>query len=94
MERLKKICVVGLGYIGLPTASVMAMHGFHVLGVDINETLINDLKKGELHIDNPHKGKYDFDKLVKALPSLEKYVVLNPLGEKTIDFSNPEGVKS
>lgn len=51
------------------------------------------IKKGELHKDNPHKGKYDFDKLVKALPSLEKYVILNPLGEKTIDFSNPEGVK-
>ena len=54
MEILKKICVVGLGYIGLPTASVMAMHGFHVLGVDINETLINDLKKGEIHIYEPN----------------------------------------
>ena len=52
------------------------------------------IKKGKLHKNNPHNGKYDFDSLVKALPSLEEYVILNPLEEKTIDFSNPQGVKT
>lgn len=33
----KRICVIGLGYIGLPTASMLAIQGFDVIGVDINE---------------------------------------------------------
>lgn len=31
--RMKKVCVLGLGYIGLPTAAVLATHGFRVIGV-------------------------------------------------------------
>ena len=33
--KFQKICVIGLGYIGLPTASTFAAHGVNVLGVDI-----------------------------------------------------------
>jgi len=36
---MKKICVMGLGYIGLPTASMLATHGFEVIGVDINSEI-------------------------------------------------------
>lgn len=44
---MKKICVLGLGYIGLPTAFLFAQH-FEVLGVDINSTIVNALEKGQL----------------------------------------------
>ncbi|HNE04933.1 MAG TPA: 3-hydroxyacyl-CoA dehydrogenase NAD-binding domain-containing protein, partial [Anaerolineales bacterium] len=45
-----KICVIGLGYIGLPTASTFAMNGIEVLGVDISPTIIETLNRGEIHI--------------------------------------------
>jgi UDP-N-acetyl-D-mannosaminuronic acid dehydrogenase len=47
------LCVLGLGYIGLPTASMFAAHGVHVLGVDINQKIIDILREGELHIHEP-----------------------------------------
>ena len=51
--KFQKICVIGLGYIGLPTASTFASHGVNVLGVDINQHIINTLNKGEIHIHEP-----------------------------------------
>ena len=45
-----KICILGLGYIGLPTASTFATHGLKVVGVDINPHVIETLRKGEIHI--------------------------------------------
>jgi UDP-N-acetyl-D-mannosaminuronic acid dehydrogenase len=47
----KKVCVVGLGYIGLPTAAIFAKHGFDVLGVDINQRNIDLLNEGKIHIE-------------------------------------------
>ena len=47
---IKKVCVVGLGYIGLPTAGLLASKGFDVVGVDINEKIINTINKGSIHI--------------------------------------------
>ncbi len=40
--------VVGLGYIGLPTAMMMAAHGVHVVGTDYNQSLVEELKAGRL----------------------------------------------
>lgn len=51
--KFNKICVIGLGYIGLPTASTFAMNGVNVLGVDINPTIIETLNRGEIHIHEP-----------------------------------------
>ena len=51
--NFQKICFIGLGYIGLPTASTFALHGLKVLGVDINPHVINTLNKGEIHIHEP-----------------------------------------
>lgn len=48
-----KICVLGLGYIGLPTASMFATSGLKVVGVDINEQIVNGLQNGHLHIHEP-----------------------------------------
>jgi UDP-N-acetyl-D-mannosaminuronic acid dehydrogenase len=47
------LCVVGLGYIGLPTASTFASNGIQVTGMDINEQIIDGLMIGELHIYEP-----------------------------------------
>ena len=48
-----KICVMGLGYIGLPSASIFATNGFRVVGVDVDAKIIDVLRKGELHINEP-----------------------------------------
>ncbi|HCE16485.1 MAG TPA: nucleotide sugar dehydrogenase [Anaerolinea thermolimosa] len=47
------LCILGLGYIGLPTASTFATHGLRVIGVDINPQVVDLLKHGELHIYEP-----------------------------------------
>ncbi len=47
------ICVFGLGYIGLPTASTFATHGLHVTGVDVNSRVVHTLRNGGLHIHEP-----------------------------------------
>ena len=49
-----KICIIGLGYIGLPTAAMFATHGHHVVGVDVNEKVIEALNRGEIIIEEPH----------------------------------------
>ena len=49
----RKITIVGLGYIGLPTAAVMARAGMDVLGYDLNSRVINALNKGEIIIEEP-----------------------------------------
>ena len=51
--KFNKICVLGLGYIGLPTASTFAARGLKVLGVDINPHIVNTLRSGEIHIHEP-----------------------------------------
>jgi len=50
---MKKVCVVGLGYIGLPTASVLASNGFQVLGVDVSTNVVDTVNKGNIHIEEP-----------------------------------------
>lgn len=50
---MQKICVLGLGYIGLPTAAMLATHGFQVVGVDVNQKVIKVLNQGEIHIEEP-----------------------------------------
>lgn len=47
---MKKVCVLGLGYIGLPTAAMFATHGMHVIGVDVNQHILTTLKNGGIHI--------------------------------------------
>ena len=61
MKQQQKIVVVGLGYIGLPTASMLATKGHQVLGVDVNPKAVNTINQGEIHIVEP-----DLDILVKS----------------------------
>jgi len=58
---IEKICVVGLGYIGLPTSALLANRGYNIVGVDVNENAVNTINKGKIHIVEP-----DLDIFVKA----------------------------
>ncbi len=51
--ELVEITVLGLGYIGLPTAIMFANHNQKVLGVDVNPQVVNLLQKGQVHIEEP-----------------------------------------
>lgn len=48
-----KICVLGLGYIGLPTAAMFSSHGHEVVGVDVNASIVETLNNGAIHIEEP-----------------------------------------
>jgi UDP-N-acetyl-D-mannosaminuronic acid dehydrogenase len=50
---METVCVIGLGYVGLPTASVLAANGVKVLGVDVDPRVLESLGKGEVHIEEP-----------------------------------------
>ncbi|PKP61721.1 UDP-N-acetyl-D-mannosamine dehydrogenase [Candidatus Atribacteria bacterium HGW-Atribacteria-1] len=50
----QKICIIGLGYIGLPAAAMFASNGYKVVGVDINNKVIDALEKGEVIIEEPY----------------------------------------
>ena len=49
----KKIAVIGLGYIGLPTAAMIASEHISVLGVDINPHIVALINEGRIHITEP-----------------------------------------
>lgn len=51
--KFSKICVLGLGYIGLPTAGTFATCGVKVVGVDVNPAVVETLQNGGLHIQEP-----------------------------------------
>ncbi len=60
---MAKVCVLGLGYIGLPTSAMFASHGVDVYGVDVNEEVVRNLKEGKIIIEE------------NGLPELVKEVV-------------------
>ena len=51
--KFKKICVIGLGYIGLPTAAVLSSSGYDVIGLDVNIDVVEKVNRGEIHIIEP-----------------------------------------
>ncbi len=62
-----KICVIGLGYIGLPTAALLANKGYDVYGVDVVQTTVDTINRGEIHIVEP-----ELDTFVQAAVKSEK----------------------
>ena len=60
---MKKCCVIGLGYIGLPTATILANNNYLVEGIDINENVVNSVNKGKIHF--VEKGlQYELEKAI------------------------------
>lgn len=55
------VCVLGLGYIGLPTASFLATKGCKVIGVDVSSEVVDTINRAEVHIQEP-----DLDVLVRS----------------------------
>jgi UDP-N-acetyl-D-mannosaminuronic acid dehydrogenase len=57
----QQVCVIGLGYIGLPTASLLATRGYRVHGVDVDAAAVETINAGQIHIVEP-----DLDVLVRS----------------------------
>ena len=53
MQQDKKICIIGLGYIGLPTGVLLANAGYSVHGVDVNQNVVDVINQGKMHIVEP-----------------------------------------
>ena len=64
MEEFNTISVIGLGYIGLPTAAAFAARKKNVIGVDVNANAVDTINRGEIHIVEP-----ELDMLVQAAVS-------------------------
>ncbi len=60
-ENKPDVCVFGLGYIGLPTAAVIASSGCPVTGIDITQSVVDTINRGEIHIE-----EVDLDGLVRS----------------------------
>lgn len=65
--QTKTVCVIGLGYIGLPTAALLAGKGYQVVGVDVNPKTVETINKGQIHIVEP-----DLDAFVRSAVSSGK----------------------
>ena len=62
--KKKKISVIGLGYIGLPTAALLASNGYNVVGMDVNSHAVETINQGKIHIVEP-----DLDAFVRSAVS-------------------------
>ena len=64
-----RVCILGLGYIGLPTAAVIAQAGLTVLGVDTSPHVVGTVNRGAIHIEEP-----GLDALVRDMVNAERIV--------------------
>ena len=68
MEKaFERVSVIGLGYVGLPTAAILASRGYDVVGVDVNAKAVDTINEGRVHIVEP-----DLDILVQASVTMGK----------------------
>lgn len=61
INDIKRVAMIGLGYIGLPTAALMASRGLEVIGVDVNQETVDTINAGNVHIVEP-----DLDIVVRS----------------------------
>ncbi|HIG41533.1 MAG: UDP-N-acetyl-D-mannosamine dehydrogenase [bacterium] len=66
-NSFRKVSIIGLGYIGLPTAAMFASRGLSVVGVDVSEHAVNTINSGKIHIVEP-----DLDMIVHSAVNLGK----------------------
>ena len=66
----KTICVVGLGYIGLPTGALLASSGYQVVGVDVNDHAVKTINQGLIHIVEPDLDAYVRSAVVREYRNL------------------------
>lgn len=91
--------MLGLGYIGLPTAAVLATHGYSVVGVDVKRSVVDTVNDGDIHIEEPGlqtlvQAAYKSGKLVvKRRPEKADAFIIavpTPLREKKADLTAVE----
>ena len=93
VDKKPDVCVMGLGYIGLPTAAVIARSGCRVLGVDVNANVVDTINRGEIHIE-----EVDLDGLVQGV--VQRLKALGATAVRSLDgvrettkFPLPKGLK-
>ncbi len=98
---MMKVCVIGLGYIGLPTAAVMAQNGVSVIGVDVMDHVIEAVNQGKTHIVEPGLEASVGDAVArgalvaqKEMPEADAYLIAVPTPvnkDRSADISYVEG---
>ena len=76
---MKKCCILGLGYIGLPTAAIISNAGHYVVGVDVKEDIINSLNAG-----NTHFHEDGLDELISKGLKNKKFLATNSPKESDV----------
>lgn len=64
---MKEVCIIGLGYIGLPTAAMFATHGVKVKGVDIKQKICDTINDGYIHIKEPYLADLIKQSVIKGM---------------------------
>lgn len=96
MNQIHHVAVIGLGYIGLPTAAIIASKGLRVSGVDVNEKTIAAINAGQVPFVEPGLGivvkeavDRGFLRASSETPTAEAYIVAVPtpfMADKTVDL--------
>lgn len=99
-QNYSKVTMIGLGYIGLPTAALLAKNNIMVHGVDINQNVVDTINRGEIHIIEPELHDYVADAVKRGYlkastkPEIsDVYVIVVPTpfkGEHEPDISYVE----
>lgn len=93
----KKICVIGLGYIGFPTATLFAHNSYQVHGVEKNIDIIDILNSGNIHIEEPGLSEMALESISnkkflysdKAMPA-DVFIICVPTPIKYDESNNPD----
>lgn len=85
LNTINRVAVIGLGYIGLPTAAILATNGIEVIGVDVSERTVNAVNAGEVPFVEPDLGVHVSGavsqghlKATTSTPQAEAYIVAVP----------------
>lgn len=85
MKDISSVAVIGLGYIGLPTAAILAENGTRVFGVDVNQTTVDAVSAGQVPFVEPDLGEFVERAVAKGLlsastdtPAADAYIVAVP----------------
>ncbi len=79
VKKITKVCVIGLGYIGLPTAALLANRGYDIHGVDLDQRVVDTINRGEIHIVEP-----ELDTFVKSAVNSERLKADNKPAEADV----------
>ncbi|MGF6833426.1 UDP-N-acetyl-D-mannosaminuronic acid dehydrogenase [Paenarthrobacter sp. TE4293] len=97
MKTIETVAVIGLGYIGLPTAAILATNGIKVTGVDVNQKTVDAVNRGEVPFVEPDLGVHVAGAVSQGnlratteTPTAEAYIVAVPtpfLADRSADLS-------